>query len=333
MRAIVMYRTGGPEVLQLEEVPVPSPAPGQVLVRTEAIGVNFFEVRSRSGAALPMHPKVLPVVPGFEAAGTVVAVGEGVDSAMVGTRVASVGGSGAYAEYVAAPAVAAIPLPDGLSAGAAVAVAVQGATALALLRAAALTGREDVLIEAAGGGVGGYLVQLARDFGARRVIATAGNDAKRRLALDLGADAVLDHRDPDWPDRVIAANDGNRLDVVFESLGGASAARLLDTLAPGAGRMMFYGLSSGEPPAITPMDLLLRGVGLIGCGGPPTDYSTGIAVGWSARIEAARPDALARAAAGRVRPLIDGEVPLADAAAAHRRVEERRAAGKVVLVP
>ena len=333
MRAIVMHRTGGPEVLSLEDVPVPDPSAGCLLVRTEAIGINFFEVRSRSGAALPLHPATLPAVPGFEAAGTVVAVGEGVDAARIGTRVATVGGSGAYAEYVAVPAAAAIPLPGALSATAAVAVSTQGATALALLRASVLSGRDDVLIEAAGGGVGGYLVQLAREFGARRIVATAGNAAKRQLALDLGADAVLDHRDPDWPDRVIAANNDSPLGVVFESLGGAPALRLLDCLVPGSGRMVFYGLLSGEPPAITPMDLLLRGVGLIGCGGRPADYSSGTATGWSASVEAARPEILARAAAGGIRPLIDGEVPLADAAAAHRRIEERRAVGKVILVP
>jgi NADPH:quinone reductase-like Zn-dependent oxidoreductase len=333
MRAIVMHQTGGPEVLRLEEVPVPDVGPGEVLVRTEAIGINFFEVRSRSGAALPVHPAALPKVPGFEAAGTVAAAGEGVDPALIGTRVASVGGSGAYAEYVAVPATAAIPLPAGLAAADAVAVTAQGATALALLRAAALTGREDVLIEAAGGGVGGYLVQLAREFGARSVIATAGSAAKRQLALDLGADAVLDHRDPDWPDQVIAANDGAMIDVIFESIAGESAGRLLNALVPGAGRMLFYGLLSGEPPAISPYDLLLRGVGLIGCGGRPADYSTGRATGWSAQVEAARPEVLARAAAGRIRPLVDSKIPLADAARAHQRIEDRQAVGKVILVP
>jgi NADPH2:quinone reductase len=333
MRAIVMHQTGGPEVLQLEEVPVPDPEPGQVLVRTEAIGINFFEVRSRSGAALPLHPASLPSVPGGEAAGTVTALGEGADPALIGTRVATVGGSGAYAEYVAVPAVAAIPIPAGLAAADAVAVTLQGATALALLRAAALTGREDVLIEAAGGGVGGYLVQLAHEFGARRVIATAGSSAKRQLALDLGADAVLDHRDPEWPGQVVAANDGALIAVIFESIGGESARRLLDTLVPGSGRMMFYGLLSGEPPAISPYDLLLHGVGLIGCGGRPTDYSTGYATGWSAQVEAARHEVLAWAADGRIRPLVDSTVPLADAPSAHQRIEARQAVGKVVLIP
>jgi NADPH:quinone reductase len=333
MQAIVMRETGAPEVLRLEDWPVPAAAPGEVLVAVEAIGVNFAETRIRSGALLPMTPATLPVVAGGEAAGTIVAVGEGVDQARIGTRVATRGGSGAYAEYLTTPAEAAIPIPDSLSAEAAVAVTAQGATALALLRAAALTGREAVLIESAGGGVGGYLVQLAREFGARRVIATAGSAAKREIALALGADVVLDHRVPDWPGQVRGGNDDAPVDLIFELIGGASAGQLLDALVPGSGRMLFCGLLSGEPPAITPMDLLQRGVGLIGCGGRPADYSTGKAVGWSAKVEAARPEILHRAATGGVHPLIDSTFPLADAARAHQRLEQRQAAGKVILLP
>jgi NADPH2:quinone reductase len=333
MQAIVMRETGGPDVLRLEDWPVPAVAPGEVLVAAEAVGVNFFETRVRSGAALPMRPETLPEVPGFEAAGTAVAVGEGVDPARIGTRVATVGGSGAYAEYLTTPAEAAIPIPDSLSAAVAVAVTAQGATALALLRAAALTGCEAVVVESAAGGVGGYLVQLAREFGARRVIATAGSAAKQDIALALGADAVLDHYAPDWPGQVRGCNDGAPVDVIFEFIGGASAGRLLDALVPGSGRMLFCGVLSGEPPAITPMDLLLHGVGLIGCGGRPTDYSTGKATGWSAKVEAARPEILHRAATGGIRPRIDSTFPLADAARAHQRLEQRHAAGKVILLP
>jgi len=328
MQAIVMRETGDPGVLRLEDRPVPDVAPGEVLVAAEAIGVNFVDTRIRSGAVAPMKPATLPEVPGGEAAGTVVAVGEGVDPARIGTRVATMGGSGAYAEYLTTPAEAAIPIPDNLSSEDAVAVAAQGATALALLRAAALTGRETVLIESAAGGVGGYLVQLARELGARRVIATAGSAAKREMALALGADAVLDHYAPDWPSQV-----RDPIDVVFEFIGGACAGQLLDVLVPGSGRMLFCGVLSGEPPAITPMDLLLHGVGLIGCGGRPSDYSTGKATGWSAKVEAARPEILHRAATGGIRPRIDSTFPLADAARAHQRLEERRAAGKVILLP
>jgi NADPH:quinone reductase-like Zn-dependent oxidoreductase len=322
MRAIVMHETGGPEVLVTAEVPTPAPGPGQVLVRTEAIGLHFAETRMRSGAFLPAIPATLPVVAGIEAVGTVIEVGEGTDPALAGTTVL-VGlteRSGSYAEYIAAPVGAILPVPDGVSAMDAVAVGLQGAVALSLTRVAGLAGTEQVLVEAAAGVVGGYLVQILRELGTVRIVATAGGTAKREHARALGADVVLDHRDPDWPDRV---PDG--LDVVFESIGGASAGRLLDALTPGTGRMVFYGMLSGEPPAITPVDLLYRGVSLIGFGGRP---GTGLA-----RIEGSFAEVLDRVAAGRIRPLVDSVLPLADAAKAHQRLEDRLATGKIILVP
>jgi NADPH:quinone reductase-like Zn-dependent oxidoreductase len=269
-------------------------------------------------------PVPLPVVFGFEAAGTVTAVGEGADPALVGRRVVVMSFTGgSYAEYVAVPAETATLIPGALSAAEAVAVAVQAAVALSLLRAARLTGGESVLIEVASGGVGGYLTQLARDYGAGRVVATAGGPAKRERALEQGADAVLDHTDPGWPDEVREALAGSDLDVVFESIGGASAKRLLDVLTPGSGRIMFYGVLDGEP-ALTPSDLLYRGLTLVGCGG---------LTAWGERVRAARAEVLDLAARGRIRPLLDRTLPLADAAEAHRRIEDRAALGKIILVP
>lgn len=175
--------------------------PGGALVRTQASGVNFAETRSRAGAFLPMMPASLPARVGVEAVGTVTAVGEGVDPALVGTRVLATNGNGTHAEYFTVAVRAMTTVPDGVSANDAVAVGVQGATALALLEAATLTGTENVLVEAAGGGVGGYLVQLAREFGAVRVVATAGSPAKRDRAHEWGADAVVDHAIPPGPTR------------------------------------------------------------------------------------------------------------------------------------
>ncbi|MEV8634047.1 zinc-binding dehydrogenase [Streptosporangium sp. NPDC051023] len=150
-----------------------------------------------------------------------------------------------------------------------------------------------------------------------------GGPAKREHALEMGADVVLDHTDPGWTERIPEALGGDGLDVVFESIGGASVGRLLDTMTPGTGRVLFYGVLDGEP-AITPMDLLRRGLTLVGCGGM-TD--------WAERVRAARADALAMAADGRVRPRIDSVLPLADAAEAHRRIENRAAVGKIILMP
>ncbi|WP_327044599.1 zinc-binding dehydrogenase [Microbispora sp. NBC_01189] len=326
MRAIVMHKTGGPEVLTLEEVPTPVPGPGQVLVRTEAVGVTYYETAMRSGL-FPMS-RPLPSVFGFEAAGVVAEVGEGVDDAgadggLTGRRVAIMNatGGGTYAEYVTAAADALVPVPDSLTAADAVAVAVQGALAMTLLRTAGLTGTETVLAEVAGGGVGGYLTQLARPMGAARVLATGGSPAKRGLARELGADDVFDHTDPGWTERLREA--GGPVDVVFESLGGVSAGRVLDAMTPGTGRMLLYGLLGG-PPAVSPMDLLQRGLTLVGCGGPEP---------WLSRVLAARAEVLDLAARGGLRPQVDSVLPLADAAEAHRRIEARAAVGKVVLVP
>ncbi|MEW9532267.1 zinc-binding alcohol dehydrogenase family protein [Microbispora sp. NPDC049125] len=322
MRAIVLRETGGPEVLRLEEVPPPVPGPGEVLVRTEAVGVSYYETPLRAGV-FPF-PAPLPAVFGFEAAGTVTEVGEGADAALLGRRVTvmKLGGTGGtYAEYVAAGADALTLVPAGVSAADAVATAVQGAVALTLLRAAALEDGQTVLIEVAGGGVGGYLTQLVRGFGAGRVLATAGSEVKRRRARDLGADLVLDHTDPSWPDQVREA--GGTVDVVFEAIGGASARRLLDAMTPGGGRMMFYGLLDG-PPEVTPVDLLHRGLTLAGCGG---------LAAWGRHVQDARAEVLDMVADGRLRPQVDSVLPLADAATAHRRIEERAAIGKIVLVP
>ncbi|BCJ34695.1 oxidoreductase [Actinocatenispora thailandica] len=330
MRAIVLHHTGDPDVLQPTEMPEPEAGPGEVLVRTEAIGTHFAETRLRAGTLAGMTP-TLPAVPGFEAAGVVTAVGPDTDPALLGARVTAmaVRGSGSYAEYLTVPATDVARVPDGVSAIDAVAVATPGAVALALVRTARLTGTEQVLVEAAAGAVGGHLVQFAAEYGAGRVIATAGTADKRDHARALGADATVDHRRPGWPTRVgeLARADGRRgLDVVFESIGGASAGELLDAMAPG-GRMLLYGMLSDEPPAIAAGDLLGRGLTVIGCSGAPGDGA------WYDATLAARDEVLDRLADNRIRPLIDSVLPLADAAEAHRRLEAGGNTGKIILVP
>lgn len=324
MRAIVMHETGAPEVLRPEEVPTPTAGPGQVLIRTEAVGVGYADTLLRGGS-FPF-PAPLPAVFGLEAAGTVVEVGPGADPSLAGARVHTMdvnAAGGAYAEYVAADARSLSVVPEAVTATDAIAVAMQGALALVLLRTAGLSGTETVLVEAAGGGTGGYLTLLAREFGAGRVIGTAGSEAKRRRVHELGADHVLDHSDPDWPGGIRDALGGETVDVVFESLGGASAGRLLDALTPGSGRIMFYGVLNGVP-AITPMDLLQRGLTLVGCGG---------LTAWAERVMAARAEVLRMVAEGRLVPQVDIVLPLAEAAKAHKRMEDRTAMGKIVLVP
>ena len=313
MRAVVLHEQGGPENLKLEQVPVPEPGPGEVLVKTEAIGVSFTEAWLR-GSTFPA-PVPLPAVYGFEAAGIVTQTGAGVDESLAGQRVVIMSTSlGCYAEYAAVPASAVTAIPDTVTAADAIAVANFGAVAICLLNKAGLTGAETVLIEAAAGGVGGYLSQLAHRHGASRVIGTAGSPAKRDYARKLGADEVVDHTDPDWTAKL------TDIDVVFESFAGDTTAKLIDGMTPNSGRFLLYGFIQG-PPTITAMDLMRSGLTLIGCGAMLD------------QVRAATGDALALAASGQLRPQIDSTLPLEQAAQAHRRFDDRVAMGKVILVP
>jgi len=317
MRAIMLHETGGPEGLQLTEVPEPTAGPGQVVIRTEAIGVSFAEASLRAGA-FPM-PVPLPAVYGTEAAGVVTETGEGVDPALAGRRVAVLSmAMGCYAEYVAVPAAAVAEIPYGISPADAVAVVNYGAVALCALRLANLTGEETVLVEAAAGGAGGYLTQLAHQLGAKRVIGTAGAQAKRDYARSIGADEVIDHTDPEWP----AALGPGSVDVVFDSIGGDTTTRLLPALRPGTGRILVYGFLAG-PPSITAIDLVMGGGTLTGCGGPL----------WFERVYAARAEVFELVAAGRLTPRIDSVLPLEEAVEAHRRFDARAAIGKIILTP
>ncbi|WP_083254849.1 quinone oxidoreductase family protein [Amycolatopsis orientalis] len=308
MRAVLMREQGGPEVLKVEEVPVPERKPGEVLIRTEAIGVPYYEIQQRSGA-LPAGE--LPAVFGHEAAGTVV---EADDAALVGRRVVAMSmTSGAYAELFVAPREDTFPIPDDLDAVDAVAAAVPASIALALVRTAKLAKGETVLIEAGGGAIGGYLARFAAD---QRIIVTTG--ARKAASVEhLNPDLVLDHDDPGWRAKL---PDG--IDVVFAAIGGPETTELLDKMTPGRGRILVYGLLSGALPSITAADLLPRGLTMTGFGG----------MGFIADVRAARTPALDRVASG-LRTAIDRTYPLDEVAKAHQRVESREGSGKVVLLP
>ncbi|MFE6857984.1 zinc-binding alcohol dehydrogenase family protein [Nocardia sp. NPDC057668] len=322
MQAIVMTATGGPEVLEVRDVSAPRPQRGEVLVRTEAIPVLFPETMLRAGA-FPM-PAPLPLVFGTQAAGVVTELGPDTDPALLGRRVLVASNSfGTYAEQVCAPAESAVLIPDGLTAEAAAAVSMSGSVALPLLETARLTGTETVLIEAAATGVGAYLTQLAKEFGAARIIATAGGPAKADLARANGADEVIDHNDPEWPRRLRELLGDTTLDVVFDSIGGESATALLDLMTPLRGHLLSYGWLSGAPAQVTAMDLIMRGLTLTGCSGPA----------WLAGVAAARTAVLARAATGALTPLVDRVLPLDQAARAHQLIADRAVKGTIVLHP
>ncbi|SEG79438.1 NADPH:quinone reductase [Nonomuraea solani] len=317
MRAIVLPRTGTPDLLQLTDLPRPAPAEGQVLIRAQVIGVSYAETQIRAGS-LPF-PLPLPTVLGAEAAGEVIEVGPGVDDKLLGaTLVGVTGGLGAYAEYVAIPAALTAPVPDGVTPAQALAAAAPGALALALLHRANLRDGETVLVEAGTSSVGSQLLRHAKEFGAGRVIATAGSPAKRERAAELGADTVLDHTTDGWPAGL------PDVDVVFESIGGPSARQVLDRLTPGAGRMLYYGLLSGTPAAVTAADLMERGVTITACSGPA----------WAGEVFGTHyPELLSRLATGRSQADIARTLPLEQAAEAHRLLETRAVMGRVLLTP
>jgi NADPH:quinone reductase-like Zn-dependent oxidoreductase len=315
MRAIVLRAVGGPENLSLEELPIPVPGPGEVLVKTEAIGVTFTEAAMRTGT-LPL-PVKLPAPFGFEAAGVVTRAGEGADATLVGRRVVLMHtGLGSYAEYVAVPETGVTLIPDALGAAEAVAVANYGAVAVCLVEKARLTGEETVLVEVAGSGVGGYVTQLVRRRGVRRIIGTAGSAIKRDHAASLGADEVLDHTEPGWTSGL------SGVDVAFHSLGGDTTTALLDGMTQGTGRILLYGFLRGAP-VVTAMDLLYRGLTLTGCGGG----------NWYDRVLAARTEVMRMAVDGEIKPQIDSVLPLADAAIAHQRFDQHLPMGKIILTP
>ncbi|WP_095090910.1 quinone oxidoreductase family protein [Mesorhizobium sophorae] len=326
MKAIQLSRFGGPDVLEAVDLPSPVPQASDVLVRVHAAGINFFEVlMRRDGYAVTPQ---LPMILGVEAAGFVEAVGHGADASLLGTRVAaplfvSKHPHSGYAEQVTIDADLVVRLPDALSFEDATALMVQGLTALHLLRQSP-PGGKSVLVPAASGGVGSLLVQLARLKGARKVIAAAGGKAKLDLALSLGADAAVDYLKPDWPAHLGDITDGQGADIIYDTVGGALTAALLQALAPG-GELVFaalgrYTLAASDLEAMIGRNQSLRGFALLPL------LSTDV-------LKASLSELFQLAASGRLQVAIGGRFPLDQAGEAHRLLDERRSTGKVVLIP
>jgi NADPH2:quinone reductase len=315
MRAVVQRQLGPSDVLAVEDWPAPRPGAGEVLIDVEVANITFVETQLRAGhAPNPAMLRPLPYIPGNGVGGTVRAAGADVDLALVGTRVvASTGGAGAYAEQAVAQAGDVVPIPVELTTTDAVALLADGRTALTLMRSAGVRRGEAVLVEAAGGGVGSLLVQLARAEGAR-VLATAGARRKLDLALELGAEIAVNHGDPAWPDRL------EPVDVVFDGVGGAIGEAAFGLLRPG-GRFCAFGLASGafaridEDVAATRRVTVVRGTGLT-----------------AAESTELTRTALELAAAGRLRPVIGQSFPLERAADAHAAMESRGTLGKTLLL-
>lgn len=326
MKAVQFSRFGGPEVLETVERPNPQPGPGEVLVRVRAAGVNYFETLMRRNL-YAVTPE-LPMAPGVEVAGEIEAVGEGIDAALRGARVAvpmfAVGRpNGGYAEYLAIDAASVVPLPDGLSFEHAVALLVAGLTVLHLVRRSPPNGRT-VLVTAAAGGVGSLLLQLAKHAGAERVIAVAGGAEKLEVAHSLGAEIGIDYREPGWAERIREATGGHGADIVYETVGGAVTKACLGVLAS-AGELVFAALGRFELTAAELEGMLFRNQSLKGFALLP------LLTPESLRADLA--ELFGLAAAGALTVTVGGCYPLDQAAEAHRALESRRSTGKVVLVP
>jgi NADPH2:quinone reductase len=308
-----MSRFGGPEVLELVELERPSPSADEVLIRVAMAGVNFADTHRRTDSYVASTK--LPMVPGIEVAGVREDTGE---------RVVALCGEGGYAEYALAARDRIFPVPDGVEDAAALAMLVQGCTAWHLYRTAGrVLHGESVVVHAAGGGVGSLAVQLARPLGAARVIASASTQQKLELARALGADRVLLGEADGLTERILAANDGRPVDVIFDSAGGPVFEQSLAALAP-FGRIVTYGIASQEQNEIRTGQLLRHSQAVVGfwiwhCLERPGMLGEALA------------DLFARLCAGTLRALIGGVYPLAQAAQAQIDLAARSSTGKLVL--
>ncbi len=315
MRAIRITEFGGPEVLTPTEVPEPAVGPGQLLVHVDRAGVNYADTHQAENSYLSRT--TLPLIPG----------GEVVGRTGTGRRVVAMVSSGGYAERVAVDPAYAFDVPDGVDDLTALALIVQGTTAWVLLRETAhFRAGESVVVHAAAGGVGSLAVQLAKAWGAGRVIGTASSPEKRALATELGADAVVDAGAADMTAALREANGGKRVDVVLDMTGGRVTDGSLAALAP-FGRLAFYGMASRQPPTpVPPASLLAHSTTIAGMWLPHAYLRPGL-------MRTAMTELFDLVANGRVRAVAGGEYALSEARRAHEDLRARRTSGKLVLDP
>lgn len=323
MKAVVVTEYGGPEVLKWQDIEIPVLEPKQVLIRVEATGVNFADIKSRyggyHGAGKP------PFIPGLDAAGTIEAVGSEVDQLRVGQRVIAFPLNGSYAEYVATEEALTFPIPDQMDFDTAAACPIIAFTSYKLLAdVARIEKGETVLIHAAAGGIGTTAIQLAKILGASQVIGTVGSPAKMQVALNAGADHVICYEEDDFAQKVNDLTQGKGVDIVLDSIAGPVTQQSLKCLAM-YGRLVNFGNASGEVGHVQTKDLHSSCRSVLG-------FSLGT-------TRRQRPHLLKQAAEqvlplleeGRLKMNIGHRFQLEEAAAAHRLVESRQSTGKVLL--
>jgi NADPH2:quinone reductase len=314
MRAVQIEEFGGPEVLQVVDAPKPEPGEGEVLIEVSRAGMNFADTHQRENTYLARYET--PLILGGEVAGTT----------EDGRRVVALVPRGGYAEYAVAHEAAVYEIPDGLDEGAALALLIQGRTAWHLYRTCArVAPGESVVVVSGAGGVGSLAVQLGKPFGAGRVIATASTEEKRALALTLGADAAVDPAAEDLTAALLEANDGERVDAVFEMSGGRVFDGAFEALAP-FGRIVAYGIAGREQNTVETGRLMRKSRTVVG-------FWLMHCLGRRDMMEEPLGDLFGRAARGELKPQIGETYALSDVRRAHEDMQGRRTSGKLLLDP
>ena len=315
MKAIQITEFGGPEVLKLVDLPEPQPRGGEVLIRVTRSGVNFGDTHSTRNTYVRQAP--LPFIPGGEVAGV---------RADNGERVIALTATGGYAQAAVAAADRVFPIPDGVDDGVALALLIQGLTAWHMYKTSAqLRPGESVVVQSAGGGVGSLAVQLGHALGAGRVIAVGSSPQRRELAVELGADVAIDSEPEGFTQRVLDANGGEPVDVIFEMTGGRTFDESFAALAP-FGRLIVGGISSEQQNEVRTGRLLRTSRGVIG-------FLLWDCLSRPQMIADALEDLFARAARGELRAVVGETYPLSEARRAHEDMLARRTRGKLLLDP
>jgi NADPH:quinone reductase len=322
LRAIRIEEFGGPEVMQLADVPVPEPDDGEVLIKVDRAGINWADTHTRENHYIARYE--VPLVPGGEVVGT---VERGAGEIEAGQRVVAMTGVGGYAEYATANAETTFPLPDGVDDGQALALLIQGLTAWHLYRTCARVAHgESVVVISGAGGVGSLAVQLGKPLaGAGRIIATASSEEKRRLTMELGADAALDTSREDLGEALIEANGGEPVDAVFEMSGGHVFDECRKALAT-FGRLVVYGIASREQNQVRTGGLMRRSQSIVG-------FWLMQCIGRPGMLREPLADLYERAARGEVEAVVGETYGLSDVARAHEDIQSRRTSGKLLLDP
>ena len=322
MKAIQVKQVGGPEAMELVELPVPQPKANEAVVKLAAAGVNFIDVYHREGR----YKAQLPFVMGQEGAGTVTAVGSDVKGLKPGEPVAWTGVMGSYAQYVAVPADRLVPIPPGVDERQAAAAMLQGMTAHYLCHDTyRLKRAETALVHAAAGGVGLLLVQMAHNIGAR-VIGTVSTEEKAKLARDAGADEIIFYTKTDFEAETKRLTEGKGVDVVYDSVGKTTFDKSLNVLRP-RGMMALFGGSSGAVPPFDPIALTQKGSLFL------TRPSLVNYIATREELMARSGAVFGMIAEGKLKLRIEHTYPLSEAQRAHRDLEGRKTTGKLLLIP